>query len=140
MIRLVLFTLTVLLLAGVAQAQIPLNPMAPENCFMCPAPTPPIQRHTAPPSPYNSFNNYGADFYTPAPSAPPPSYNRQSFSPPSYDYGDMSAGADYCCDFSQQDAQTERIEQRNWRLQNLYQNQKSIACGPAFDPRAREGC
>ena len=86
---------------------------------------------------YDALQDYG---YSPGPSsAPPPSYNRQSLNNQSYAYG-FNSGADYCCDFSERDAQTERIEQRNWRLQNLYQNQKPAACGPAFNPRAREGC
>ena len=140
MIRIFLFTLTMLVLASVAQAQIPVNPMAPENCFMCPAPTPPIKNYTTP-SPYNSFNNYGADFYTPTPSAPPPrpSYNHSLNSQP-YEYSGFDAGADYCCDFSaQEEAAHRRAEQQNW-LNQLYQNAKPLACGPAFDPRAREGC
>ena len=142
MIRLFLFTLTVLVLASVAQAQIPVNPMAPENCFMCPAPTPPIQRYQAPQSPYNSFNNYGADFYTPDYSTPPTPvpYNRHSLNNQPYDYSGMDSGADYCCDFSaQEEAAHRRAEQQHW-LNELYQNAKPLPCGPAFDPRARAGC
>ena len=72
----------------------------------------------------------------------PDTYNRQSLNSQPYDYSasGMDSGAEYCCDFSTQERAQERREQRQWRLQNLYQNQKPIACGPAFDPRAREGC
>ena len=47
---------------------------------------------------------------------------------------------DYCCDFTDQSVAQARSEESQWRLQGLYQNQKPVACGPAFDPRAREGC
>ncbi|MDE0405892.1 MAG: hypothetical protein OXI53_11355 [Nitrospira sp.] len=69
---------------------------------------------------------------------PPPVENRYSLQNP--DFGYQEPAFEYGSDFSDHYEDQERSEQSQWRLQNLYQNQKPAACGPAFDPRAREGC
>ena len=68
--------------------------------------------------------------------------NRHSLNSQPYDYSSsgLGNGAEYCCDFSDIDERQERNATQDWQLKNLYQNQKPIACGPAFSPRAREGC
>lgn len=119
MARLLPLILSVFFLAGPASAQIPANPMAPENCFMCPAPGPPAgtfsdrhyqrqqrtQSFSAPPS-VPSYD-YG---YTPGQNPYDQSLNDQSFRSPS-----MSNGAEYWWPTPQQQMQSDRnaIEEYN---------------------------
>lgn len=97
-------------------------------------------------NPYNYSNNYGADFYAPPPASSytPRSYNHSLGSGipmPQYRYDGTEVGSPTAAEqFEAQERRMDRIDQRNWRLQNLYQNQKPAACGPAFDPRARVEC
>ena len=118
MIRIFLFTLTVLVLASVAHAQTDWGCGGPCNT-------------------YDAMQNDGFtyDRYTPV----PPSYNQplNSFNSQRFE---SDTSMDYCCDFTDQSAAQARSEESKWRLQGLYQNQKPVACGPAFDPRARDGC
>ena len=75
------------------------------------------------------------------PIGPDYGYNQPLNSQP-YDYSNsgFNSGATYCCDFSDTYEQQERNATQQWQLQNLYQNQKPLACGPAMSPRARDGC
>ncbi|MCY3729215.1 MAG: hypothetical protein OXF97_09525 [Nitrospira sp.] len=93
------------------------------------------------------MQNYGGYQQTyPAPQYAPAPRPRHQLNPNGWAHTQAylrsldSLEADIERGFRQQEEQSARIEQRNWRLQNLYQNQKPLACGPTFDPRAREGC
>lgn len=89
---------------------------------------------------YDAMQNGG---WQPAPSYTPRSYNHSLGSPSMNQYrydGSMVGSPTFEQSFQQQRQRDAQIEQRNWQLQNLYQNQKPAACGPAFDPRARAGC
>ena len=116
MIRIFLFTLTVLVLASVAHAQTDWGCGGPCNT-------------------YDAMQNDGFTYdrgYTPGQYSYDQSLNSQRFEP--------DTSMDYCCDFTDQSAAQARSEESQWRLRDLYQNQQPAACGPAFDPRAREGC
>ena len=98
MARFLSFILISLFLVGLAYAQIPANPMAPGNCFMCPAPSPPAGTF--------SDRHYQRQQRTPSFSAPSvPSYDDgytpgqnpydQSLYDQDYRSPSMSNGAEY---------------------------------------------
>ena len=99
---------------------------------------------------FDASNNYGADFYAPSfeerTYAPPPvrsdsPLNSQAPTMPQYRIdGSVVGEPTFDQQFRWQQEEAERRDRRNSRLQQLYQNQKSIACGPPMSPRAREGC
>ena len=109
-----------------------------------PAPATPRWTHPAPT--YNSSNNYGADFY--APSFREQTYQRSLQSPYNqslrqrYQDPSMGNGAEYYDGLGSLESQFDqyRRSQERQNLRETYQNQKPIACGPAYSPRAREGC
>lgn len=146
----VLLILSVFLVTP-AVAQFPELPTFPtfDNLGAVP-PAPSTPRWTHPAPSYNSSNNYGADFYTPSfqertYTPPPPQYNHSlnNYAPAMPEYrtdGSRVGGPTFDQQFRRQEEQMDRIDRRNNRLRQTYQNQKPIACGPAYSPRARAGC
>ena len=120
------------------------SPLSPGGyCALCVKPegmSPAVQRHFQRQQ-RQQAPAYSYGWQPSPPSYQQPSYNRQSLNTNPYADAYGNTGAEY---YGQPDpAETldqMRRNQEQWRLQDLYQNAKPQACGPAFDPRAREGC
>ena len=123
-----------------------LNPMGPGSyCALC-VPNSvdgAVDRHFKRQERFSSPSydpTYGAGAYMrPVPMSPPTTHYRHSLqdNPASLpEWDDRQIEEDR---FREEQRSHMKAQQQHW-LHQLYQNQKPVACGPAFDPRAREGC